>query len=422
MKRYVVAVLIFLSSLSIMTDAEALDEKAAARNEFRSSIVYNLWLDYQKNPKALDEFYNSHTDLHLIEPHPTNPKQSRVVYFAKGEQNTDYIMQSGGPDFYGLRFSQIGNSHYYYCVQDIANDAFFNYGFNHFIRKRFNPDRELYVSWMEHIHDGAVIGPEATLSPYVNVNPEAPEGKVLTASIFSDSMSEKREFAIYVPADYDPAIHHNLIIQLDGQNYMRPAEYAQSWKGWTPLPTILDNLHNEEKLSPTIAVFVFNQGKRSEDMLDKRFHSFLAKELVPWIKSRYSISEMSADTIISGPSRAAFASAYTAFQYPEVFGGVLAQSGSFYYTLDEDRNWPIYPEYEGILLTKFKQSQTLPIRWYIDVGLYDLGLAAVGTNRQFKDIIDLKGYPVKYSEYKGGHSHLSWRHRLHLGIINLLGD
>lgn len=400
---------------------QLLSTSDAAKREFKSSTVYSLWEEYQENPDALSKFYSTLAEAHIIEPHPTNASQSRVVYFAKGDQYTDYIMQSGGPDFYGLRFSQIGDSDYYYCVQNIPNDALFNYGFNRFSREKVSDESGLYLSSMEHIYDGTVVGPSAKLSPYINRANEAPKGELVSFNLFSKSMNEKREFVVYLPANYDSTVRHNLIVQLDGQNFSRRAQNSESWKAWTPLPTILDNLHNEDKLSPTVAVFVFNQGNRSGDLLDNNFHKFIALELVSWIKERYSISESSKNRIISGPSRAGFASAYTAFQYPNVFGGVLTQSGSFYYTLNDNTNWPIYPEFESALLNKFKQSETLSFSWYIDVGLYDLGLAAVGTNRQLRDILELKGYSVEYSEYKGGHSHLNWRHNIHLGIIELLG-
>ena len=62
-------------------------------------------------------------------------------------------------------------------------------------------------------------------------------------------------------------------------------------------------------------------------------------------------------------------------------------------------------------------AETLPIDFYIDVGLYDLGLARVGTNRQFRDILKLKGYEVEYREYNGGHAHLNWRHSISDGLL-----
>jgi len=421
MKGVFLSLLLILMALNSALSSDIKDaELIAAQKEYHSEVVFNLWLNYNKNPSSLTEFYNALTEKHVVTPHPSDKHQSQVVYFAKGNKDTDYILQSGGPDFYGLRFSRIGNSNYYYCIQNIPNDAWFNYGVNEFSLTKMPPESELSISSMEHIYDNSVIGPKALLSPYITKDSKVAEGRVFESNLASKSMNEDRTFAIYLPAGYDPAISHNLVIQLDGQNYASPTSSKEIWKGWTPMPTILDNLHSKKKLKPTIAIMVFNQGKRSSDMLDERFHAFIATELVPWARKQYTISNDRSNVIISGPSRAGFAASYTAFKHSDVFGGVLSQSGSFYYTLTETENWPIYPEFEGKILSDYKQSVTLPIRFYMDVGLYDLGLAGIGTNRQFKDILLLKGYSVEYAEYNGGHSHLSWRHRLHIGLLALL--
>ena len=179
-----------------------------------------------------------------------------------------------------------------------------------------------------------------------------------------------------------------------------------------------------DRIKPTITIFVFNQGSRSQDMLNERFTKFIGQELLPWINNKYNLnnSDNTGKTIISGPSRAAFAAIRSALKYPDHINGVLSQSGSFYYTQKDKENWPIYPEYEGKLLSDIKQLPKQPVRFYLDVGLYDLGLARVGTNRQLKDILILKGYDVVYKEYKGGHSHLNWRLTLSDGLVALLGD
>jgi enterochelin esterase family protein len=67
-------------------------------------------------------------------------------------------------------------------------------------------------------------------------------------------------------------------------------------------------------------------------------------------------------------------------------------------------------------------SKTHPIEFYMYVGLYDLGAARVGLNRQFRDILRLKEYKVAYNEYEGGHGHLNWRHTISDGLIHFFAD
>lgn len=416
-----ISIILFVFFLGIAEAQTILTrELEAAREEYQTDTVFNLWLDYQEEPNSLDHFYNSLPENHIVELDQSNPTQATVTYFAKGSEDTDYILQSGGPDFYGLRFKKIGASNYYYCIQKIPKDAFFNYGFNEFRRTKYSLTSNLTQSTMAHIYDGSVIGPDAPLSGNMQLNPKVPRGALKETSLVSIRLNETRKLVVYTPAEQYGEGPFNLVIQLDGQNYSRAAEHGKSWEGWTPMPTIIDNLMNNRQISPTVVVMVLNQGNRSNDMLDDAFYEFIALELVPWAKENFTISPDKSNVIVSGPSRAGFAAARTAMKYPNVIGGVLAQSGSFYYTLGDKTNWPIYPEYEGKLLEEYKTSPLLPIRFYLDIGLYDLGLAGVGTNRQFKDILQLKGYKVKYDEYKGGHSHLSWRNRLDEGLIYLL--
>ncbi|MGQ8365842.1 alpha/beta hydrolase [Glaciecola sp. 1036] len=422
MKQIVILFFLALSFTYFSAKAATPEQIKIAKTEYPTQILYKLWQDHQNDPNAALRFYNTLDQKHLIEVSSDAPNTATVTYFAKGSEDTDYIMQSGGPDFYGLRFKQIGNTDIYFCVQKIPTDAFFTYGVNEFKRKKVEGTEQLYQTDMAHIYDGTVIGPQAPLSNYIVNHKNVAKGIIKEVIIESEYMDEKRKLEVYLPANYNPAHAHNLVIQLDGQNFSADAEQAPAWRGWTPLPTILDNLINEDKITPTIAVFVHNQGNRSKDLIDDRMADFIALEVLPWAKSNFNVSSDNKHIVLSGPSRAGFTAAYTALRHSELIGSVLSQSGSFYYTKSDKSNWPIYPEFEGVLIPGYKDAPTQNIQFYLDVGLYDLGLAAVGTNRRLKDILQLKGYKVEYYEYKGGHSHLAWRHTLAKGLITLIGN
>ena len=416
---------IFISLLLFtqLTNANAVTpaNEKIARAEYPTNTLYKIWLDQQKNDRAALEFYNSLTEKHIVERNNEDANTVTVTYFAKGSGETDYIMQSGGPDFYGLRFRQIENSNIYFCVQIIPSDAWFAYGVNEFTRTSVEGSINLERTSMKHIYDGAVIGPHAPLSEHTLPAANVPTGTFHDSILNSKYMGENREVKVYVPADYNQAIAYNLVIQFDGQNYSANPKQAPIWQGWTPLPTIIDNLIYKQKIGPTIVVFISNQGNRTEDLISEKMTDFVALEVLPWVKENYNINTDPKRVVVSGPSRAGFAAMYTAYRHSNVIGAVLSQSGSLYYTLDENTNWPIYPEFEGKIIEYYKQSPYKNIQFYIDVGLYDLGLAAVGTNRQLRDVLKLKGYHVEYYQYNGGHSHLGWRHTIANGLIALLG-
>ena len=233
-------------------------------------------------------------------------------------------------------------------------------------------------------------------------------------------MNETRKFSVYVPANYKKNIAHNLVILFDGQDYSASPNQAATWQGWTPTPTILDNLIAKQKIAPTIAIMIWNQGNRDGDLKSAKMADFVALELVDWARKNYNISPDVSKVIVSGASRGGFAAANAALRHSSIIGGVLSQSGSFWITAKDKENWPIYPEDDGKIIIAYKASPRLPIKFYLSVGLYDLGIGIVGANRQLRDILELKGYEVEHREYKGGHSHLNWRHTLAGGLISLL--
>ena len=104
---------------------------------------------------------------------------------------------------------------------------------------------------------------------------------------------------------------------------------------------------------------------------------------------------------------------------------IMLSGGSDFYGLRfkqlGNTNWSVYPEFEGKLIIDYKKSPRLPLRFYLSVGLYDLGIGRVGANRQLRDILELKSYDVEHHEYNGGHSHVNWRQNLAEGLISLLG-
>lgn len=412
--------MLFFLVLTISVSANEMNskQKQLAQKEYPTETLYQLWVDYRKNEHSLIKFYDGLAEKHIVELKKGNPKKATVTYFAKGSSETDYILQSGGPDFYGLRFKKIGNSNIYFCIQDIPVDAWFNYGVNEFKRIPSHEVNGLDLTTMEHIYDGAVFGPKALMSPYIHANQNVPKGELREVFLDSKFMNEERKILIYIPANYNSQIAHNLILQFDGEDYSQGPEEGPAWQGWTPMPTILDNLIHEQKIAPTIAVFINNQGNRSGDLISKKITDFVAIELVSWARSNYNISKSQSDVVVSGASRGGFAAANTALRHPTIVGSVLSQSGSFYYT--DKENWPIYPEFEGKLILDYKKSENRGINFYLEVGLYDLGLGRVGINRQFRDILLLKNYQVDYYQYNSGHAHIGWRHTLSNGLLSLL--
>jgi enterochelin esterase family protein len=210
-----------------------------------------------------------------------------------------------------------------------------------------------------------------------------------------------------------------LLIVFDGE------DYDGGRSSTVPAPTILDNLIAARKINPTVAVFVNNtRGKRTRDLTDSPpFADFIANELVPWVRTNYRISPGPSHVVAAGASLGGLSASYCAFMHSGVVGNALSLSGSYWLTKEWQHRppWPLDQE-TGDLVNEFRKSKRLPIAFYVAIGRFEGTASMLGTNRELRDVLLSKGYPVTYQEFNGGHDVIWWRGALADGLIALLGQ
>src|SRR6218665_276507 len=131
---------------------------------------------------------------------------------------------------------------------------------------------------------------EAQENPDRVVHDGVPQGK-LTSGQFNDSQvfpGTKRDYSVYVPAQYKGDEPAALMVFMDGGGYSNP-------KGDFGVPVVFDNLIHQKKMPVTIAVFV-NPGtiaataKGAKDRSNRSFEydstgdrhaNFLIEEFLP---------------------------------------------------------------------------------------------------------------------------------------------
>ncbi|HZF12274.1 MAG TPA: alpha/beta hydrolase-fold protein [Thermoanaerobaculia bacterium] len=260
--------------------------------------------------------------------------------------------------------------------------------------------------------------PEAPPQPWVGVRKGVPAGRVERGSLKSLRLAGVREVAVYTPAGYlggrGDRAPYPLLVVFDGSAYL----------DLLPLPRMLDNLRAAGALPAVVAVFVgrLEAVERDRDLsCFSPFTAFLAEELLPWVRSRYRVTTDPARTVLVGSSRGGLATACAALDHPELFGNVLAQSGSFPWRPPGDPA----PEW---LRRRVLSLPRLPLRFHLDVGLLETQLPPQGgpslldASRRLYDALQVKGYAVDYAEYAGGHGHVNWQGTLPDGLRALLGQ
>jgi enterochelin esterase family protein len=208
---------------------------------------------------------------------------------------------------------------------------------------------------------------------------------------------------------------YHLLVIFDGFAYLRVI----------PTPTILDNLIAAGKLPPFVALLVDNVDRDRELPCYAPFTDFLVKELLPWARARYPITSDPAETVVAGSSYGGLAAAYAGLSYPEVFGRVLSQSGAFWWRPETAHLPGDTPMPHEWLIQRFVESERLPLRFYLDVGIFENGFKDPGmlvANRHMRDVLLARGYPVTSVEYAGGHDYPWWEITLPDGLLALAGD
>ncbi len=278
--------------------------------------------------------------------------------------------------------------------------------------------------------------PGAVPEPWVIDKPGTPEGRVEKQSIKSSIQKIERPFSVYTPANYKADGPPNaLLILFDGEDLQDDDPYRV---------TTLNNLIAASRIPPTVAVFVENVSRRRlvDLVASPEFADFMAKELVPWIRSHYNVTKDAKQTVITGYSAGGLASAYVALRHPEVFGNVLSQSGAFWWSFEHNggvcgsrcpdsggtggENSKDATTEGNFMVKQFLASPKLPLRFYLAVGTFELdrdggGGGILESTRHLRDVLLAKGYQVHYQQFVGGHDGLSWRGTLADGLIALLG-
>lgn len=237
--------------------------------------------------------------------------------------------------------------------------------------------------------------------------PDVPEGKI-TAGEFSESQlfpGTKRQYSVYIPAQYRDDQPANLMVFMDGSGYAK-------LDGDFRVPIVFDNLIHHGAMPVTIAVFVNpgtipatrsgakdrNNRSFEYDSLGDRYATFLVEEFLPVALKGLNVSPDPQDRAVCGISSGGICAFTVAWEKPDQFGKVLSHIGSF----TNIRGGWAYPG-----LVRKTKEQPKPIMVYLQDGKDDLnnlhGNWPLG-NRDLAAALQFAGYHYKLVMTDGGHS------------------
>lgn len=233
-----------------------------------------------------------------------------------------------------------------------------------------------------------------------------PKGEILKRT-FQDSKrfpGTRRDYWIYVPAQYRPDKPACVYVNQDGIQ----------WKA----PTVFDNLIHRQEMPITIGVFVMPgtvrvvAGDPTHDRLNRSFEydglgdtyaRFLLEEILPDVEKQTTtdgrplrLSKSGNDRAIGGSSSGAVCAFTAAWEHPEAFSRVFSAIGTYVGLRGADRYATLIRKYEP-----------KPIRVFLQDGANDLN-NFVGdwwkANETMDRALTFAGYNVRHVWGGGGHS------------------
>lgn len=381
-------------------------------------------------PRALDQFWRNaeRTGTPLIEPDKDNPHEVIVTFLWRADSGVQRIgllaplqKSPGMPNF---PLTHLPDTDVWYKCWQMRDDLRFTYRFLPNITPGdeysqqdakldpLNP-RVIGVSYDDGattIEFSIAAMPHALDESWITPQSGVTRGKIEQQQLRSVILGKERGVSVYTPAGYNEKAQSDywLLVLFDGLFYRTSI----------PTPTILDNLIHAGKIPPIVAVLIDNPREvRMADLgYNRPFVDFLIEEMLPWVHRHWKVTRDPRKCIVGGFSMGGSEAAYVALKHPEAFGKVLSQSGAFADGHGADVKWEW-------LSSQYRASPKLSLRFFIEEGRLENvskdGPSGLAANRDFEEILKVKGYPTTYEEIGGSHEPVHWRGALAEGLISL---
>jgi enterochelin esterase-like enzyme len=233
---------------------------------------------------------------------------------------------------------------------------------------------------------------------------EARPGSLDELRFHSRAFDAERAVRLYLPARFRRNRRYPLLIVHDGDDFLR---YAR-------LQTVLDNLIHRLEVAPLIVALTQSPDRLREYAGDPRHAAFISEELLPRLRQRLPLIDAPHGRALMGASFGGVASLYTAWRYPELYGSLLLQSGSFAFTdIGPQRRGPVFEPVVGFV-NAFRDDPGRPVdRVFMSCGVYG---SLIYENRSMLPLLQEQGMQVRFNEARDGHNWENWRDRLRDGL------
>ena len=242
----------------------------------------------------------------------TNPKSEdlKFIFAVNAPTHPKEVLAASEDGTWELKLKRLADTDTYAAATTMTEGAGFRWTYHIAADKLGGSDLEAY-----------------TAPPESKVQPGVPKGVLMQQPEFHSKVypNTKRDWWIYVPAQYDATKPACLFVIQDGQ--------------WTRgyWPTFLDNMIAKKEIPVSIAVFVtpgtitkdLDNRSIEYDTVSDKYVTMLADELIPAVAKQYNIRPDAKGHLIAGLSSSGISSFTAAWFRPDVFSKVISWIGSF---------------------------------------------------------------------------------------------
>lgn len=220
----------------------------------------------------------------------------------------------------------------------------------------------------------------------------------------SAAFDSQRDVQVYVPARFRRSRSYPLLVVHDGADYLRYADFK----------TVLDNLIHRLEIPAMIVALTQSTDRLREYTGDMRHARFIGEELLHEIDAKFPLMDNNSARGLMGASLGGVASLHTARHYPNRYGQLLLQSGSFAFSdLGQHQKGPVFDPVVRFVNEFRKNPFAVAEKIYMSCGVYE---SLIYENRSLVPLLQAQGMQVRYEEARDAHNWENWRDRLRTGL------
>jgi enterochelin esterase family protein len=177
---------------------------------------------------------------------------------------------------------------------------------------------------------------------------------------------------------------------------------------------VLDNLIHRQEIPAMIVAMTQSSERLFEYTGNERHARFLGDDLLPALMAKFPILDDSAARGLAGASLGGVAALHAASLYPQHFGRLLLQSGSFAFSdLGHHKKGPVFDPVVSFINGYRKHPFPLAEKIYLSCGIYE---SLIYENRSLVPLLQAQGMQVNFEEARDAHNWENWRDRLRQGL------